>query len=95
MLSADGASIAHLDAATSTAGFNHATQRVPLLKLVALVDHRSGGNAFGEANRPPFFSRNMASLSNTFEDLDSETFVEFQASPTLTRQTVRYLFNQH
>jgi hypothetical protein len=67
-----------------------------LLQLTALIDHRGGRNpsAFGEGNRPPFFSGNMASLGDTFEDLDSETFTEFRASPTLTRQTVRYLMRQ-
>ena len=59
----------------------------------ALLDRGGGGNpgAVNENNKPPFFSGNMASLSRTFEDFESETFTEFQDSPTLTRQTVRYL----
>ncbi len=95
MLSAGDASAVHQNPATSIAGFNHAVQRSSLLKLVALLDRRGGSNANAPGEgKPPFFSGNVASLSNTFEDLDSETFTEFQASPTLTRQTVRYLFRQ-
>jgi hypothetical protein len=97
MLSANDAPTSHQASASSMAGFSHTTQRAPLLQLVGLLDRRSGRNpgAAGEDNnKPPFFSGNMASLSNTFEDLDSETFTEFQASPTVTRQTVRYLMRQ-
>lgn len=79
--------------ASSMAGFSHATQRAPLLQLATLLDRRGGRNPSAD-NKPPFFDGNMISLSNTFEDLDSETFTEFQASPTVTRQTVRYLVHQ-
>ena len=93
MLSAGAAFTSPQSPAGSVAGFNHAAQRAPLLRLAALLDRRGGGDsgAVNENNKPPFFSGNMASLSNTFEDLESETFTEFQDSPTLTRQTVRYL----
>ena len=97
MLSAHDAPAAHQIPASSIAGFSHAAQRAPLLKLAALLDHRGGGNtnAAGAGGKPPFFSGNMASLSNTFEDIDSETFTEFQASPALRRQTVTYRWRPH
>ena len=95
MLSASNAAGAHQLSASSVAGFSHAAQRRPLLELAALLDHRGGRVAGAFGDKPPFFSGNMASLSNMFEDLDSETFTELQASPTLTRQTVRYTLRQH
>ena len=96
MLSASDAPTSHQSSASSMTGFSHATQRSPLLQLVALLDRRSGRNPSTavEDHKPPFFSANISSLSKTFEDLDSETFTEFQASPTVTRQTVRYLVGQ-
>lgn len=93
MLSASHGVTAHQDSASSIAGVSHAAQRTPLLKLIALLDHRGSGGPVGEDNKPPFFSGDMASLSNTFVDLDSVTFTEVQASSTLTRQTVRYALN--
>jgi hypothetical protein len=96
MLSTGDAPAAQQTVASSVAGFNHATQRAPLLKLAALLD-RSGGRSSGASNgngKPTFFSGNIASLSSTFEDLDSETFTEFQASPTVTRQSVVYPWHQ-
>ena len=98
MTSANGADITHQVAATSVAGFSHASQRAPLLKLASLLDHKGGGpatSAFRNGSEPPFFSGNMASLSNAFEDFDSETFTEFDATPTLTRQTVTYRWRSH
>lgn len=97
MLSANNTSAEHPSPVTNIAGFSHSAQQDSLLKLVALLDRRGGStaNAQGEDGKPPFFSGNMASISNTFEDLDSETFTEFQASPTLTRQSVRYVPRQH
>lgn len=87
-----GASAVHTTSVSRIAGFSHAAQRGPLLQLARLLDHSGGqsGASVNGGNRPPFFSGNMASLSSTFENLDSETFTEFQASPTLTRQTVMY-----
>lgn len=98
MLSANNEPPAHHVPALSVAGFSHASQRAPLLRLVSLLDHRGGGqnsNAVGNPNEPPFFAGNMASLSDTFADLDSETFTEFEATPTLMRQTVTYRWRSH
>lgn len=83
-------------AASSIAGFSHMAQRGSLLKLVASLDHDNRPNpaAPGSNGRPPFFSGNLASLSDTFQNLDSETFTEFHVSPTLTRQTVLYILHQ-
>jgi hypothetical protein len=94
MISGGDAALAHQASAGRIAGFSHAAQRRSLVELTRLLDHAAGqsNDARQDGNRPPFFSGNMASLSNTFEDLDSETFTEFQASPTLTRQTVTYVF---
>jgi hypothetical protein len=95
MISGGGVPLADQTSASKIAGFSHAEQRGPLVELARLIDHRTGQNndARRDGNRPPFFSGNMASVSNTFEDVDSETFTEFQASPTLTRQTVMYVFD--
>ena len=92
MLSASDTQTAHQPPARSIAGFSHATQRTPLLHLVSLLDRGSKASAgtFGNGNKPSFFSGNMASLSDTFQDVDSETFIEFDPSPSLTRQTVSY-----
>jgi len=98
MISANGAGTPHQVSATSVAGFSQASQRAPLLRLVSLLDHKGGGPAtsgFRNGNEPPFFSGNMASLSNAFEDFDSETFIEFEATPTLTHQTVTYRWRSH
>lgn len=98
MLSASATSAPQSHApAVAIAGFSHAAQRDSLRKLVALLDHNESATprAPSGQGRPPFFSGNMASLSDTFQDLDSVTFTESQASPTLTRQTVRYIWRQH
>ena len=60
--------------ATTIAGFNHTAERPGLTRLASLLD-RTANTQQGDDNLP-FFSRNMTSLSNTFQSLDSETFTE-------------------
>jgi hypothetical protein len=92
--------------ATVAAGFNHATERPHFVQLTGLLDRQTSthqpnerGLAFSDATQvpsedgaqPDFFSGNIRSLSNTFQSLDSETFVE-QPDPEahVVRQTVVY-----
>jgi hypothetical protein len=60
--------------ATTIAGFNHTAERPNLIRIASLLD-RTANVQPGDDNLP-FFSRNITSLSNTFQSLDSETFIE-------------------
>jgi hypothetical protein len=72
--------------ATLVAGFDHRSEREGFVRLTHLLD--GSGSSGGDA--PPFFSRNMASLSNTFQDLDAETFTESPLNNGVIHQTVVY-----
>jgi hypothetical protein len=91
-------------AATLIAVFNHSTQRGPYLRLTSLIDGTNnkpfdsrGTAAMGPNGRvavlspPTFFSGNLGSLSNTFDDLQSERVVERSLNSNL-RQTVTYVW---
>jgi hypothetical protein len=59
-----------------------------------LVDY-TVSTPHSDDNAPAFFSRNVASLSTTFQSLDSETFTEAPATstdqqPNTIHQTVLY-----
>ena len=60
--------------AQTVAWFDHRSEREPLLRLAKLLDRNDKPAQDGVT--PPFFSGNMASLSDTFQDLDSETFTQ-------------------
>ena len=80
--------------ASSIAGFNHTAERVHLSRLTSLLDHTVSAPQ-DEDSAPAFFSRNMVSLSNTFQSLDSETFTEAPVAatvqqPAVVHQTVLY-----
>jgi len=85
--------------ATLIATFNHPTQRAPYLRLTSLIDgvnkQHSGpaapspGQPATATSAPTFFARNLGSLSNTFQDLQSERVVERNVDTNL-RQTVIY-----
>lgn len=76
-------------AATVVGGFSHASERAPFLHLTRLLDHSGAPTPGAQNNAPPFFSGNVASLSETFSDLVSETFVETSTAGA-TRQTIVY-----
>jgi hypothetical protein len=61
--------------ATTIAGFHHTAERAKIGRLTSLLDHTVSTPASDET-APVFFSRNITSLSATFESLDSETFTE-------------------
>lgn len=93
-------------AATSIAVFNHSTQRAPFQRMTSLIDGTNnqaanssrpvplGSNGTGgdSPSTPVFFSQNLASLSHTFADLQSERIVERMLDSNL-RQTVTYTWN--
>lgn len=60
--------------AETVAGFDHRSEREPFLRLAKLLDRNDKPAQNGVT--PPFFSGNMASLSDTFQDLDAETFTQ-------------------
>jgi len=60
--------------AETVAGFDHRSEREPFLRLAKLLDRNDKPAQDGVT--PPFFSGNMASLSDTFQDLNSETFTQ-------------------
>ena len=71
-------------------GFNHTAERAPYLHLTGMLDHNATHAQPGEDAPPPFFSGNIASLSDTFRDLDTETFTESTAPDHTLHQTVLY-----
>ena len=76
--------------ASVVAGFSHTAERDPYLHLVGVLDHNATPAQPGEDAPPPFFSGNIASLSDTFRDLDTETFTESTAPDHTLHQTVLY-----
>lgn len=80
--------------ATTIAGFNHTSERGPFLRITRVLDHTSRPSQTSGDNTPPFFSGNMASLSNTFEAFDAETFTEFWTADHIAHQTVVYRWRQ-
>jgi hypothetical protein len=75
--------------ATIIAGFDLRSEREGFVRLTHLLDG-SGSSQSGGGDTPPFFSRNMASLSSTFQDLDAETFTESPLNNGVIHQTVVY-----
>ena len=79
--------------ATTAAGFNHTAERPGLNRLSSLLD-RTNTSPQSDDSAPAFFSRNIGSLSQTFQSLDSESFTEtVQAQPNaahLINQKVIY-----
>jgi len=76
--------------ASVIAGFRHNAERAPYLHLVGVLDHNATPTQPGEDAPPPFFSGNIASLSDTFRDLDTETFTESSTPEHTIHQTVIY-----
>ena len=74
--------------ATTIAGFNHTAERGGLTRIASLLDRTA--NIQPSDDTLPFFSRNITSLSNTFQSLDSETFTEtIDTKPDDPNHTVR------
>ena len=78
--------------ADTIAGFDHRFERDGFARLTGLLDGAGGSTQSGDT--PPFFSKNMASLSNTFQDLDAETFTQSAATNGATHQTVVYRWHR-
>jgi hypothetical protein len=83
--------------AAVAAGFNHAAERPRFARITALLDKQSLRQADPqqvgpqEDGAPGFFAKNLRSLSDTFQALESETFVERpDAQANVVRQTVVY-----
>ena len=83
--------------ATVAAGFNHTAERGNFARLTALLDRRSPGQRSlgqevqtdGEA--PGFFAKNIRSISDTFQALESQSFLERpDLKMNMVRQTVVY-----
>ena len=72
------------------AGFRHSAERGPLLSISKLMDGPSHPAANSQEAAPAFLSGNLGSLSETFRDLDSETFTETSGANGATRQSVIY-----
>jgi hypothetical protein len=81
------------------AGFNHSMERPHFARITGLLDQSSKGQPSNNqapsqpdnATPPAFFSGNIRSLSDTFQTLDAETFVEQpQPDAHIVRQTVLY-----
>ncbi len=80
--------------ASTIAGFNHTSERAHLARLTGLLDHTVTTTP-DQDSAPAFFSRNVVSLSNTFQSLESEIFTESSATateqqPATIHQTVVY-----
>jgi hypothetical protein len=75
------------------AGFNHSSERDAFGHMTSTLDQyipgKGGMKKTDAGNEPPFFAGNMVSLSNTFQDLESETFTE-SAATNVVHQSVRY-----
>lgn len=80
--------------AGTVAGFDHAAERDAFLSMTATLDHYSPGKADAakpnSGSAPPFFAGNMASVSNTFQDVSAETFTETATPDNVVHQSVRY-----
>ncbi len=76
--------------ATVIAGFSARTERAEFTRFTHLLDHTADAAQQAPGTPPPFFSGNLASLSDTFQDLDSETYTETTSPGQVTRQTVIY-----
>ncbi|HEY0306649.1 MAG TPA: hypothetical protein VGB94_00665 [Acidobacteriaceae bacterium] len=75
--------------ASVVAGYSHTVEREHFLRLTSILDGKSKPANAGDT--PPFFSRNMGSLANTFSSLHAETFTEVPDKETNTlHQTVLY-----
>jgi hypothetical protein len=80
--------------ASTIAGFHHTAEGKNFERLTSLFDHTVSTPPSDDV-APAFFSRNVASLSTTFESLDSETFTEAPVpstdqQPNTIHQTVFY-----
>ena len=102
----DGAKVEPRMAAV-VAGFSQTGERERMERLAGVLDRqkmkaKSAPGTFDpdpdasqpDGETPAFFSRDMASLSDSFRDLDSETFVAAAAPGSITRQTVVYAWRR-
>jgi hypothetical protein len=76
--------------ASIIAGFDHSSEREPFVHLTGLLDQSGGSSQPAGNNAPHFFSGNIASLSNTFQDLKTERFTESWTADHIAHQTVLY-----
>ena len=82
-----------LQSAAVIAGFSHTAERIHFQQIASHLDHgSSAAGGPGDAEKmPAFFSGNVRSLSDTFQALDSETFIERPDEKShVVRQTIVY-----
>ena len=75
---------------TIATGVNFSSERPAFDRLVHLLDHTGQSSQSADNGRQMFFSANMSSLGNTFQDLDAESFVQSVTPDHITHQTVTY-----
>ncbi len=82
--------------AVYVAGFNHASERAPFVRVTTLIDRANqrgssvdGLDAGSPDRSPAFFSGNIASLSQTFNDMTEERITVRDAGEKVT-QAVTY-----
>jgi hypothetical protein len=80
--------------ATTIAGFDHHSEREGFTRLTGLLDGAGGSTQQSSDATPAFFSKNLGSLSNTFQDLDAETFTQSAAANGATHQTIVYQWHR-
>jgi hypothetical protein len=92
MLNAATAAPRTAQIAGTVAGFDHSSERDTFTHLTATLDqyHPDKTVKKDAGTPPPFFAGNMASLSDTFQDLSDETFTETATPDNVVHQSVRY-----
>ena len=85
------------ESATYAAGFLHSREGKPFSRMTSLIDRNGGQSSVPgevpEANRPHFFSKNIAGLSRTLSGVASETIVS-RDTGVQVQQTVTYRWSQ-
>jgi len=80
--------------ARTIAGFDHSSERPAFMQVTGTLDQYHAGKAdaakTNAGNPPPFFAGNIVSLSNTFQDLNHETFTETATADNAVHQSVHY-----
>jgi hypothetical protein len=76
--------------ATTISGFDHTTERPRFVAMSRMLDNYYPVTPPKAGTTPPFFAGNMVSLSDTFQDLDSETLTESSGAGNVVHQSVSY-----
>jgi len=92
MLNAAASASHTAQVAGTVAGFDHSSERDAFTHLTATLDqyHPDKTVKKDAGTPPPFFAGNMASLSDTFQEMSAETFTETATADNVVHQSVRY-----